>query len=757
MADPDFPRCRAGATVEDICNGLADDLVGLGYDLPSVYLLAGERLRCHAARGYFQVVDGFPPGTGVIGGVVASGRSERTDDVASRPGFIYAVPGLKAEVCAAVRMGEQVVGAVSVESRTVLPPDALDVLEAAAGLLGTRLTEVGGLPGLSLFQRLGQISVALTAAGTTDELESRAVRAATDLSAMASAAVVHLGPDGSTMTAVTGPLTAKLRRWGTAELDELASWVSSGMSSHFPGGEDNPAGHAFLREAGVRSISVHPLTAGGVTSGVLMLVSEVPTAHAPAVVDCLELLASQTAALLALLSALGEVSRRADLDELTGLANRSQYTVSTAAALADPQRRDEVVAVLLLDLDDFKHVNDSLGHHAGDRLLCEVARRIRATLRADDMVCRLGGDEFAIVLPRTQRRWAEATAERLLDALAEVFSLDGAVLQASASIGIAVSAAATSRPPSTADAPEQLLRAADLAMYLAKQRGKGRYALFEPGMQRAALDRLALESDLRRVVHDVGLSLAYQPVVDLGTGRLSGVEALVRWRDSRRGEVPPAEFIPVAEESGLIAPLGAWVLQQACVQLGAWDADGGDPRLTMAVNVSTRQLERPGLLEAVEVCLAGGLDPARLVLEITETALTGDAAVAHATLVDLRALGVHVAVDDFGTGYSSLDRLRTAPISRLKVDRTFVAEISGAGSHVPVVDATLMLSRGFGLVAVAEGVETVAQLDYLRVAGCPYAQGFLLARPMAADDVPVRPDQELPWAHLLPVRPPATV
>ena len=749
VADPDFPRCRAGGSLQAACDGLADDLVALGLDLPSVYLLAGERLRHHASRGYFQVVDGFPPGTGVIGGVVASGRSERIDDVTSRPEFISAIPGLQAEVCAPLRLGGRVVGAVSVESRTVLEPDALQVVEAAAVALGLQLDMLGGLPQPTMSQRLGQISVDLTAAGTTGELESRAVRAAVELSGMSSAAVVHLGAAGSTMTAVTGPLTARLRRWGEAELQELASWVTAGTSSHFPGGEDNPAEHRFLVEAEIRSISVHPMAAGGTTAGVLVLVSDVPTAHAPAVVDCLELLASQTAALLALMSALSEVSRRADRDELTGLANRSQYAVSVSAALAGLRRSQEAVAVLLLDLDDFKHVNDSLGHHAGDRLLCEVARRIRAALRADDTVCRLGGDEFAIVLPRTNRRSAEATAERLLDTLAEVLSLDGTVLQASASIGIALSA-------STADAPEQLLRAADLAMYLAKQRGKGRYALFEPQMQLAALDRLALESDLRRALHEQGLSLAYQPVVDLATGRLSGVEALARWTDPQRGAVSPGEFIPVAEESGLVVPLGAWVLQQACRQLLAWDDAGADPGLTMAVNVSTRQLEHSGLLEVVDGCLAGGLDPDRLVLEITETALTGDAEVAQATLVELRARGVQVAVDDFGTGYSSLDRLRTAPISRLKVDRTFVADITGAGSHVPVVDATLMLSRGFGLVAVAEGVETTAQLDYLRDAGCEYAQGFLLARPLPAADVPVLPGQALPWADLFPVRPART-
>lgn len=743
-----FSRCQAGRTVDEACHGLADDLLGLGFELPSVYLLASGRLRCHAARGYFQVVDGFWPGTGVLGTCVATGLTELVSDVRTRPDFIAAVPGLRAEVCAAVRVEGQVVGAVSIETRTDLPPDAVAVAEASAEALGTRLSELGGLASASLSQRLSQVAVELTAAGTVAELEDRAVRAAVDLSGMATAAIVHLSPAGTTMTTVTGPLTARMRRWDSTQLDELASWVTTGTSSHFPGGEDNQAAQPFLVEAGIRSVSVHPLTAGGVLTGALVVVSDHPTAHAPAVVDCLELLAAQTAALLGLLTALGEVSRRADLDELTGLPNRSRFPVSVSAALSGLSHLDEAVGVLLLDLDDFKHVNDSLGHHAGDRLLCEIARRLRATLRAGDTVCRLGGDEFAIVLPSCSAASAQTTAERLLDALAEVFTLDGAVLAVSASIGITLSS-------STADAPEQLLRAADLAMYLAKQRGKGRCAQFEPRMQLAALDRLALESDLRRAVTDGGLSLAYQPIVALDTGLLAGVEALVRWHDPQRGSVSPAEFIPVAEDTGLVVPLGGWVLSTACAQLHAWLDTGADPSLTLSVNVSTRQLERPGLLEAVDDCLASGLRPSQLVLEITETALTGDAAAATETLTALRARGVQIAVDDFGTGYSSLDRLRTAPIDRLKVDRSFIGEIQDAGDRAPVVEATLLLSRGFGLAAVAEGVETVAQLDHLRAAGCPYAQGFLLARPVPAEQVPVLPGAALPWAHLFAGAPPA--
>ncbi|MCW2715807.1 MAG: GGDEF-domain containing protein [Frankiales bacterium] len=738
-----FPGCAAGLSVDEACNGLADDLVALGFSLPSIYLLAGERLRCHAARGYFQVVDGFRPGVGVIGGVVASGVSTLVPDVRVRPDFLSAMTGVRAEACAPVRVHGEVVGAVSVESRTELPSATLQVVEAAARAVANRIAELGGLPRATLSQRVAQVSVDIAAAGTVAELEDRVVRAAADIAGMPTAAVIRLDEFGTRLTAAVGPLAAALRAWTVSDLDQLASWVIRGTSSHFPGGADSRSEHAFLDGAGVRSVSVHPMVAGGATSGVLVLVSEMPTALAPAVVDSLELLAAQGGALLGLLSALREVSRRADLDELTGLANRSCYPAAVSNSLASLRRPGAAVAVLLLDLDDFKHINDSLGHHAGDRLLREVATRITTTLRTGDTVCRLGGDEFAIVLPSSDRNAAQQTAERLLDALGEVVVLDGTVIEVSASIGIALSA-------SSADAPEQLLRAADLAMYLAKSLGKGRYAVFKPEMQRAALGRRALESDLRDAVRQQLLGVVYQPILDLRTGLLSGVEALARWTDAERGPVPPSAFIPVAEQSGLVVPLGAWVVEQACEQLHLWDAAGGNPRLTMSVNVSTRQLERPGLLDVVDRCLATGLDPRRLILEITETALTGDAATALTTLIALRRRGVQVAVDDFGIGYSSLDRLRSAPICRLKIDKVFVGEINHHAAHVPIVDATLTMGRGLWLDVVAEGVETTEQLEYLREAQCPYAQGFLLARPLEAADVPFRPGDPLPWARYFP-------
>jgi diguanylate cyclase len=735
---PAFLRCSAATTLAQACDGLADDLLDAGFELPSIYLLNGQRLRCHAARGYFQVVDGFRPGSAVIGRVVQSGEPSFLADVAAHPEFVAAIPGLRAEACAPVRCSGAVVGAINVESRTALGPQTPSVLAAAADLLGRRLEDFGGLPQPSTAQRLAQIAVELTGAATVEELEQRAAEAAMEISGMSSAAVVRMDADPS-VTRVTGPLSERLRGWAPADLSVMASWVSHGTSSHFPGSEEVPAGYAFLRRAGVRSVSVHPLVERGQIRGLLVVADEQPVTHPPTVVECLELLAAQTAAALGMAGLLRDVSRRAERDDLTGLRNRLGFTALLTAELSRRRPGDPPLAVLLLDLDDFKHVNDSLGHRAGDRLLAHVAAQIRAVLRAEDTACRLGGDEFVVVLPRADEQAAVRVADRVLQALSAL-TVAGADLGTSASIGIALTARA-------GDTAESLLSAADLAMYVAKQQGKGRCAVFEQQMQTAAVRRMGLTRDLRRALRGERLSLAFQPIVELATGRVTAVEALARWNDNVRGPVSPAEFVRLAEENGDIDLLGAWVLRTAARQLREWDAAGA-PALSMCVNVSPRQLERGSLLPLVDACLAEGLAASRLVLEITETGLMEDSAVAQQTLRDLRRRGVNLAVDDFGTGWSSLGRLRSAPVGRVKIDRSFVAEISDPGVDVPIVDAILALASGLGLGVVAEGVETPEQLDYLRRRGCAEAQGYLLARPLPADELLPALTGEAPWRGL---------
>ncbi|MEO5851027.1 MAG: EAL domain-containing protein [Nocardioides sp.] len=423
-------------------------------------------------------------------------------------------------------------------------------------------------------------------------------------------------------------------------------------------------------------------------------------------------------------------------DELTGLGNRRKYAEVMASVLTEQR----VTAVLLIDLDDFKDINDSLGHDAGDRFLVETGRRILGAAPPDATVCRLGGDEYAIVLPDSSQTAAIRLAERLIIDVAQRTELAGADLETTASIGIALSA-------SEAASAGQMLKAADLAMYRAKTGGKGRYVLFDQTLQHNASQRLSLQSDLRRAVLAEELTLVYQPVVELSGGAMIEVETLVRWTHPGRGGVSPAEFIPIAEETGLIVTLGNWVLRTACAQLLAWDAAGGDARLGLAVNVSTKQLERFGLLSTLDDCLARGLDPTRLTLEVTETAFTVDNETADATMQAVRDRGVNLAIDDFGTGYSSLARLRSSPVGRLKIDRSFIDEIQYADSHVPIVEATLTMAQGLGFGLVAEGVETPAQLSYLRNSGCPAVQGFLLSRPLPPSGILALMSGPRPWDH----------
>ncbi len=440
-----------------------------------------------------------------------------------------------------------------------------------------------------------------------------------------------------------------------------------------------------------------------------------------------------------------ELVRRATHDELTGLANRAHFQARTAAALAaaaDPGH----VAVLFLDLDDFKAVNDSLGHAAGDALLVAAAGRLLNATRGCDTVARLGGDEFAVLVENVS---ADADARRVADritaALARPFALDaGGEVLAPASVGLARAAAG--------DTADDLLRNADLAMYRAKSEGKARVATFAPAMHAALVDRMALTADLRRAVERLGaaappgagdgagdraeaeLYLVYQPIVDLAGGAWAAAEALVRWRHPARGPVGPAAFVPLAEETGLIAPLGRWVLAEACRQAAGWGRPGARPRVS--VNVSARQLQEPGFVaEVAEALAAAGLPPDRLVVEITEGVLMTDTEATLDRLHALKALGVGLAVDDFGTGYSSLAYLQRFPLDVLKVDKAFVDGIAGGGQDAALARTILALGGALRLRTVAEGVETEAQRARLVELGCAWAQGYLFARPLSAGDV----------------------
>ena len=415
-------------------------------------------------------------------------------------------------------------------------------------------------------------------------------------------------------------------------------------------------------------------------------------------------------------------------DSLTGLPNRSMVTELLAeevrAAKGQPGR---CYALLLIDLDRFSIINEGLGHVIGDRLLMALASRLRNSVGKDGVLARLGGDEFAILMTDTGSH-AKATemAERILQSARQPFVLDGYELFTTSSLGIAVNSIVYDRP-------EDLIRDADTALHMAKEKGKARYEVFDPEMHRRAINLMELVTDLRQAVVRKEFFLNYQPIVCLRTGKVTGFEALIRWNHPRRGLVNPAEFIPVAEETGLIIPIGEWVLGEACTRMGRLFAQccKGEDCPMLSVNISGKQFAHGDVFERTrEALAASALPPHCLKLEITETAIMENAEVAVETLKRLKSLNVQVSIDDFGTGYSSLSYLHRFPVDMLKIDRSFVSRISNRDENLEIVRTIVALAHSMGLKVIAEGVETAEEADILRELGCEYVQGFFYARPM---------------------------
>ncbi|HEY9380831.1 MAG TPA: EAL domain-containing protein, partial [Burkholderiales bacterium] len=416
-------------------------------------------------------------------------------------------------------------------------------------------------------------------------------------------------------------------------------------------------------------------------------------------------------------------------DPLTRLPNRVLLIDRIQQAIAQAQRYDKHCAILFFDLDRFKCINDSLGHAAGDLVLSEVAARATGMLRNEDTVARLGGNEFAVVLPHIPHaRTVGALANRLLGELAKPYAVGGQELYLCATLGIALY-------PNDGDAPEALLASAETAMSHAKRVSRGAYQFFAPEMNSSDRARIELETGLRSaLVHDE-FELHYQPKVDMHTGAITSLEALIRWRHPQRGLVAPLEFIPLAEETGLIVPIGRWVLREACRQNRAWQDKGSLP-LRIAVNLSANQFRDPDLQKSVEQALAeAGLEPACLELELTESIVMANAEKAEQILTGLSDLGVHISIDDFGTGYSSLAYLKRFPLNKLKIDRMFVRDISNNLEDVAIVRAIISLAHSLRLKVIAEGVETEDQLGVLRTLNCDEYQGFLCTAPLPAEQI----------------------
>jgi diguanylate cyclase (GGDEF)-like protein/PAS domain S-box-containing protein len=432
------------------------------------------------------------------------------------------------------------------------------------------------------------------------------------------------------------------------------------------------------------------------------------------------------------------IAHQAIHDPLTGLPNRLLFVDRLRRALAesDAERR---VAVLFLDLDHFKVVNDGLGHTSGDRLLVTLADRLRAAIRPNDTVARFGGDEFTVLCTSVpNENVAQELAQRLTDAVSKPITLADGEVFVTASVGIALSGGEL-------ETPETLLRNADAAMYRAKEHGRARAEVFESDAHDRAVRHLRTGNELHRALERGELRLHYQPIMNLETGNVSGFEALLRWEHPQRGLVGPDDFVGLAEETGLVVPIGSWALEEACRQAAMWHTAGSD--LSISVNLSPRQLAEPGLPDDVaRVLHATGINPESLWLEITENTLMRDAETAVRTLGSLRALGVRLAVDDFGTGYSSMSYLKRFPVQALKVDRTFVDGLGREPEDTVICTAVVSLAHALGLRAVAEGVETPEQLAELRTLGCELAQGFLFGKPAPAEHFGERP-HERRWAE----------
>ena len=423
-----------------------------------------------------------------------------------------------------------------------------------------------------------------------------------------------------------------------------------------------------------------------------------------------------------------ELARQANHDSLTGLPNRNLLWDRIDRACARTQRYGDFAAVAFLDLDNFKVVNDSLGHSLGDHLLRAVAQRLQSSLRAMDTVARLGGDEFVLVLS-DQKGEPSVSGElqRIVESFSQPFAVDGRDVFITASVGVALY-------PQDAKDPETLMKSAELAMYRAKESGRNGYQLYTAEMQTRVTERLALEGKLRRALERGEFSLHYQPQVDLRSKRIFGVEALIRWNQPDLGMVSPAKFIPLAEETGLIVPIGAWVVRTACRQCKAWQ-DAGLPPVTVAVNISARQFREKNLLQVVaQILTETGLNPRQLELEVTESVIMHDAQQIIASLQAFRDMGVKLSVDDFGTGYSSLSYLKRFPVDRLKIDQSFVHDLGSDADDAAIAQAVITLGHTMGLRVIAEGVETPEQLAFLRRHECDEMQGYLFGKPMPADE-----------------------
>jgi len=676
--------------------------VSLGYRFVGIYLREGDAQYLRAQVGFAVPLERIGLDEGVIGRVYRTGRGILVEDVHADLDYLVIAPAVRSEVCVPIVGDGVVIGVVNVESDDRLDRDDLEVLELFAQQISAALANA----------RLYR------AAQEEAEERRKSERDYRTLFERANDAIVIFEPDGEVV------LDANTRACAMYGLSR-ERLIGASLRDFT---RDAARGERYLQtlmaDGQYESFETVQVRADGTPVHLLINAAMIEFGGRRVVLSINRDITERK-------RAEEELHRNAYYDPLTGLPNRHAFTERLAAA---SRRTDthpgQVFAVAFLDLDRFKSVNDSLGHQRGDRLLARVAGRLRKCAGPGVIVARFGGDEFALLLEGIDDTDdAIAAAERVHAALRAPFRLGGLELRTTASVGIVMGG-----PASDIDG---LLRDADTAMYRAKKGGPGRTAVFDAGMRAEVTQRLTLEAAMQRALERGEFWLAYQPIVALATGMITGFEALVRWEHPRMGLLMPGEFIPIAEETGLIIPLGAWILSEACRQLRSWRR--GTPMgeaLTIAVNLAAGQLAQPGLIEQVERVLAEtGIPPASLHLEITESALVTDTDAALATLTRLHRLGVGVHLDDFGMEYSSLNYLRRFPIDAIKVDRSFVRDLLASERDRTVVQAIVALAHSLGLGVTAEGVETFEQKARLEMLGCDGGQGYFFARPVRADAV----------------------
>ena len=503
------------------------------------------------------------------------------------------------------------------------------------------------------------------------------------------------------------------------------------LSNDYPTDPRVTAFHAIVQGDGARSGAAFPLIIRGQAVGVMIYMSTEPDTFTPEFAGLLQRLADNVSFALENFERADEKTKAderieylASHDSLTKLPNRDMFNELLRHAIEGASRHQRSLALLFIDLDRFKVIDDSLGHDAGDMLLLEVANRLRSVLRASDVVARLGGDEFVVLLEETaERNDVERIAGLLLSALGRPTQLSGHECHATASIGIAM------YPSDGLDA-QTLTKNADMAMYLAKEDGKNAFRFFSKEIKAQSIERLTLESALRRALEREQFSLHYQPKIDMTSGQITGVEALLRWAHPELGLVSPAQFIPLAEETGLIVPIGRWVLKEACAQNMAWQRHGLRP-VTIAVNLSPRQFADGQLLHDVdEALLASGMSPVLLQLEVTESMVMRNVPRAIRVLDAIQSRGIRLAIDDFGTGYSSMSLMKQFPIDTIKIDRSFVRDLADDSEDQAIAQAIISMGKALGMTVVAEGVETVEQREFLRAHACDEMQGYLFSKPL---------------------------